>query len=199
MSTLVRYYGVERPRASADSGIMSKRGVRLKAAQGPVFPGGTVATKTIGASNAQVKVAALYAGVWANTFVKFGIVVSGASTAFSIVNTYDSAGVLTITLNSATNGGSTATTTALAAVAALNADPLASQFVVATTGTGTGATVVTAGAAAALTSGSNTGGTSESLWVRAHSQALVIVDITDGTVQKLIKREQDRLVPVGVA
>lgn len=222
MATLIRFYALDRNReastvgttsvTTADLGIMSKRGVRLKAAQGPVYPQGTAAYLTVGTVNAQVKVTAKYGGVWANTYVQFAIVISGASTPFSIVNTYASSGVLTITVNGQTNSGSTSVTTALQAVAAINADPLASQFVTASVGTGTGASVIVAGAATALANGVNNPTSllestnwngqptfSEPLYVRATNQSLVICDITDGPTARIIRRERDRLVPIGPA
>lgn len=208
MATLVKFRGIDRANSTSDvltgtttsSTPIAKRGVRVKAAQGPVSPGGTTAKKTIGTSNAQVRAIAVAGGTWANTFLKFGIVVSGAGTAFSITKAFDSAGVYTVTLNSATDGGSLATTTALAAVNALNLDPEISQYFTFDLNGATGATVVVAGAAAALTGGAaNAAATTETLWIRANSKATAVVDIEDGMVAKIVRRNKDRLVSLGLA
>lgn len=197
MATLIKYRAVDRPRGASDTGVMGQRGVRLKGSQGPVYPSGTKAALTVGTSNAAVTATALYGGTWANTLVKFAIVVSGNNTALSVASAYDSAGVLTITLNSGTNGSGVATTTATQAAAAINADQTAKQFVLASAG-GTGASVVVAGAAAVLTGGANSG-SSESLWVRATRLSTVVVDIEDTLTGRLIRRNSDRLVSLGQA
>jgi hypothetical protein len=108
---------------------------------------GVKASKTIGASNAQLKILAKRAGTYGNTKT-FGIVVSGTSTAYSQVITENS-----VLINSATDGGGLATTTVLQAIANLYQDATFDEFFDATPGSGTGASVLTAGASGVLSSG----------------------------------------------
>ncbi len=124
----------------------SAHGCLLQSGDGGVGAG-VRASKTFGTSNQQLIIFAKQAGTYGNSLTA-GIVVSGTSTAFSIVVTETS-----VLINSATDGGGTATTTVLQAIAALYANATFGANFDATVGVGNGSGVLAAGASAALTSG----------------------------------------------
>lgn len=109
----------------------------------------TKASRTIGTSNQQIVLKAKTAGAAGNSKT-CSIVVSGNNTAFSI--TVSSSNV---TITSATDGSGVATTTVLAAIAALYANSTFNTYWDATTGSGTGAGVVVAASSANLTGGAD--------------------------------------------
>lgn len=121
-------------------------GTKIKRGDGGVGAG-TRASKTFGTSNQMLKIFAKTAGTAGNS-LQAGVIVSGNSTAFSIVVTSTS-----VTINSATDSGGLATTTVLQAIAALYADSTFDTYFDATVGTGNGSGVLVAGALAALTGG----------------------------------------------
>lgn len=123
-------------------------GTLIKRGDGGVGAG-VQASKTIGTSNQQLKVLAKLAGTAGNSKT-FGIVVSGNNTAYSQVITANS-----VLINSATDGGGLATTTVAQAISNLYVDATFDANFQATVGTGNGTGVLVAGAAAALSGGSD--------------------------------------------
>lgn len=112
----------------------------------PILRKMTKATRTIGAGNAAVLYTSNKGGVGGNS-VRTAHVVSGTNTVFSIVVSGND-----ITVNAATDGAGLSTTTAAAAMAAVNAHATAKLLVTASL-PGTGASVITASALANLTGG----------------------------------------------
>lgn len=110
---------------------------------------GTKASKTIGTVNQQLKILAKSAGTYGNSKT-FGIVISGANTAYSQVITSSS-----VLINGATDGSSLSITTVLQAIANLYADSTGTfgTYFDATVGTGTGSGVLVAGASGVLSGG----------------------------------------------
>lgn len=129
---------------SATSGF----GCQLKRGDGGVGAG-TQASKTIGTSNQQLRVLAKTAGAAGNSKT-FGIVVSGNNTPFSIVVTAGS-----VLINSATDGGGSATTTVAQAISALYLDSTFVANFQATVSSGNGTGVLVAGAAGVLSGGAD--------------------------------------------
>lgn len=129
---------------SATSGY----GCILKIGDGGVGAG-TQASKTIGTVNQQLRVKARYAGVAGNSKT-FGIVVSGNNTPYS--QTITSSSVL---INSATNGGGTATTTVLQAISLLSLSTTFVDYFQADVNSGDGSGVLVAGASGALSGGTD--------------------------------------------
>lgn len=121
-------------------------GTQLKRGDGGVGAG-VKASKTIGTVNQQLKVSAKNAGTYANTKT-FGIVISGANTAYSQVITANS-----VLINGATDGSSISTTTVLQAIANLYEDATFGQYFDASKGSGNGSGVLAAGAAGVLSGG----------------------------------------------
>lgn len=108
---------------------------------------GTKASKTVGTTNQQIVIRAKNAGTYGNSLTA-AIVVSGNSTAFSIVVTSTS-----VIINSATDGSAAATTTVLQAIAALYANSTFDANFDATVGVGNGSGVLVASASSVLSGG----------------------------------------------
>lgn len=108
---------------------------------------GTQASRTIGTSNQQIIIKAKEAGTAGNSKT-CSIVVSGASTAFALSVTEDN-----ITITSATDGSSLATTTVNEALYQLMQNDDFALYWEATRGAGNGTGVLVAGASAALSGG----------------------------------------------
>jgi hypothetical protein len=194
MATLVKIRGLER--VETTGGVVAGRGFRVPAPQ-KQFPAGVKATKTLGAGNAAVVYTAKYGGTYGNN-ISVAHVVAGNNTAFSIAVTYQAAtGNPTITVNAATDGGGLSTTTANAAAAAVNAHAEASQFVTAAAG-GTGASVITAVAAGAMSTGTDVG-TGQPINRRVANNITVVVDVDDPAVAKMLKRNAYRYISLGAA
>lgn len=123
-------------------------GVLVKRGDGGVGAG-TQASKTVGTSNQQIIILAKQAGTAGNSKTA-AIVVSGTSTAFSIVVTANS-----VTINSATDGGGSATTKVGFAISQLYLNSTFDANFQATTGVGDGSGVLVASASSALSGGTN--------------------------------------------
>jgi len=200
MATVVKIRGLDRADGGGSATGGSYRGFKVKSALGPSVTGGTsvAATKTIGTSNAAVTYTAKIGGTRGNN-IQVAHVVSGNNTPLSVVTTYaTTTGYPTVTVNAATDGGGLSTTTATAAAAAVNADAVAAQFVSAAAG-GTGASVIVAGAAGALSSGANGTGTSEPFYQSVNARTTVLADVDDQVTVRTLKRNANRWISLGTA
>lgn len=110
---------------------------------------GTQASRTVSTSNQQIILRAKHAGAAGNSKT-CSIVVAGASTAFALSVTEDN-----ITITSATDGSSVATTTVNEALYQLMQDDTFAEHWEATRGAGNGTGVLVAAASAALTGGAD--------------------------------------------
>lgn len=197
MTTLVKIRGLTRENAANTGGLVS-RGFRVRAALGQKSDTGTAATKTIGTSNAAVTYTAKYGGAAFNN-VQIAHVVAGNNTAASVVTTYATGTANpTITVNASTDGGGLSTLTATAAAALVNADAVASSYVTATAG-GTGASVIVAGAAGALTGGADGTGSNSPFFVRVSGYSTVVVDIDDPQNTRSLARNPKGWISLGPA
>ena len=121
--------------------------------------------------NEAVTVTAIPSGTIGNAF-KYAQVIAGTSTPLSVVTTYTaSTGAPIITLNAETDDADAVVTTAAEAAAAVNADPVARQYVTASY-SGTGADEVVAGSATALSGGSNGTGTPQKFYTKGQQIVL---------------------------
>jgi hypothetical protein len=192
MATLVKIAGLDRAGATADAPILSRgdRGFRIKSALSPIDRGGTAASYTPTATT--VTFTAVEAGAWGNNVqVQAATGTLAVSTTFAATTGYP---VILVTAPA---------TATLAAnkliVAKVNADPTASQYVVAKiAGAGTSAwaavsaTNLTSGAA-----GSTTPTTDTALYVYVNNGAIAVVDITDPLVARVLRRNYMRIAYLG--
>lgn len=196
MATYVRYRGLSRPLNSNAS--IGEAGVRLPSALGSVYPAGTAATVTTSmtGTNNDVTLTAKYGGTWGHNISLKLTDPSGNDKTLAITKTFTANAIL-FDVSLATGSGGAITTTATQLVAALNADPLFAELVTAIVKVGdTGASAVTALSATPLASGADTG-TAESLNLTATSTVDVVVDIESRVVQRYLRRNSYRLVPLG--
>lgn len=209
MATLLKIRGLDRATSTSDvsatSGASSMslsknaRGFRVRWGLGQAVrgTGGVQASKTIGTVNAAVTYTANWPGTVGNN-IQTAHVVAGGSVARSIVTTIQAAtGQPIITVNPATTTGTVnGTETATAIAAAVNNDPIASQYVTATAG-GTGASIIVAGGASNLTAGANGAGTAEPIYLGANSAGPVVVDVDDQFTVRSLRRNAGRYVSLG--
>lgn len=204
MATVVKIRGLDRGKAAASDGSAtggSFRGFKVKSALGPSVTGGTsvAANLTIGAGNAAVKYTSKVGGAAGNNIQVAHVDPAGNNVALSVVVTYSATtGYPVITVNGATDGASALTSTATQVAAAVNASAEASQFVTASL-PGTGASVITAAAAAPLASGANGTGTSEPFYQSVNNKTTVLVDIDDPVTVRTLRRNNNRWVSLGAA
>lgn len=159
MTTLLKIRGLDRV-STGNTTPLTSRGFRVRQGFGQQFPNGTVAAEivgTVGAPNAAVQYKVRYGGTFGNSIKVVQNTPSGATTVIATTFTA-STGVVLITITPST------TDTAATVVTKVNADPQASQYVVASlVGTGASAPVASANANAVITlaqgTGTTTGGT----------------------------------------
>lgn len=200
MATLVKIHGLDRANSAGDASVLATRGFRLPLSLKRAEGGTSMVTATLvsGAGNSAITFNARYPGAWGNN-ITVAIVAAGTNPR-SIVVTYPSAGSAapTITINLATTTGTpNASETSASVAASVNADPAAANFVTATAG-GTGLGVVAAAAGAALATGADgTGSTLSPIYARASAGNVLVVDVDDPKVSKLLRRNNGRFVSLG--
>jgi len=203
MATLVKIRGLSRAGAAsaagvADSGVLGRRGLRLPSAIGTIYlVGGTKATITVGTGSA-VTVTAKYAGTWANGSATAGLgiaLVAGAGTgnlgpgSVSITGTSPSKHhALSFPIDSGVS-------TAAAIAAAINADPVLSQYVTASGA----ASATTAQAEQQLATGANGTDAGQSLYITASQKSTVLVDVDDPKTAKILRRSGGNYVSLGAS
>jgi hypothetical protein len=197
MATNVKIRGIDRGKSAVSDGSVSAlRGFRVKSSLGNSVTGGTSvkASLTIGATTNGAVYTAKIGGAAGNN-IQVGVTQSGGTaTVLSVVTTYAATtGYPSIVITA----GSTCTPNTI--VAAVNADPVASQFITAaplTTGDGT---TLAAAAASALTSGADGTGTAEAFYVKVTNKATVVVDVDEPKTARTLKRNGYRFVSLGAA
>lgn len=195
MTTLVKLAGLDRGDAlsRASTGrVTANTGFRVASGtfKQDIGAGSVKAFLTIGAGNAGVTYTANWAGASGNG-IQVAHVTGGTATPAITVTYAAGTGLPTIT---ATQTGAV---TAATVQAAVNADPVASQYVTATL-PGTGASAFTAAAAAPLATGAN--GTVPNLqpvYFNVNSSAKVVVDVDDTTTRKMLRRNTGRFISLG--
>lgn len=205
MATLLKIRGLDRGDAvsrTAAGSVVAGKGFRVPSGNLTQVVGATGAVRGVlarGAGNAAVTYTANWFGASGNN-VQVAHVAQAGTLPRSIVVTYAaSTGYPTITVNPATTAGAiNAGETADVIAAAVNADPVASQYVTATSAAAGTATTVTAAAAAPLATGADgTLGTTQALYFIANSRTLVVVDLDDTTTRKMLRRNTGRYVSLG--
>lgn len=187
MATLVKLKGLDRGDSAVNSGTVGPaRGFRVPA--GTQFPSGVKASLTPTALTQTYT--ALYGGTYGNS-----IKVQTATGTLAVSVSYaSSTGAPTILVTAPATGTLAANQ---AVVAAVNAHAEASQFVVASVaGAGTGAHATVA--ATNLTGGTDVG-TGQPIYRTLTNKALVVVDVDDPAVAKVLRRSAGRYVSLGLA
>jgi len=189
MATVVKIRGLDRSDNTGGSATGgSYRGFKVKSALGPSVTGGTsvAASKTLGTLKFTSKI-----GGAAGNNIQAALVTGGTATPAVTVTYASTTGYPTVTSTQ------TAGVTEAVVVAAINADPIASQFV--TASTTSGGTAFTAGAAGALSSGANGTGTSEPFYQSVNSRSTVLADVDDQVTVRTLKRNANRWISLGTA
>lgn len=192
MATLVKIRGLDRS-AGAVIGTgsgqdMINRGFRIPSGQGQEYLSGYKASEivgTVGAPNAAVKYTAKSGGAWGNNVKVVQNAPSGSSTVISTAYAATT-GYPTVTITPST------TDTAATLVAKVNADPMASQYVVASlVGTGASAPVASADANAVITiaqaTGTSTGGTFTLTFPGLGTTSAIAYNATGATVATAVQ------------
>lgn len=188
MATLLKIRGLDRDVASGES--VPPRGFRVASQYKQAQGGSGTAKATLTPTANSVKFDAKYAGAWGNN-----VRVATASGSLAVAVSYAaSTGHPTITVTAP----ATATLAAnQAIVAAVNADPIASQFVTASVA-GTGAAANAAVAAANLATGSDgTGASLYPIYIRVSGQQVQIIDIDNQETARNLRRNNGRFVSLG--
>lgn len=185
MATLVKIKGLERGNSAVGSGFVA-RGFRIPA--GTQYPAGVKASLTPTA-NTQTYTAK-YGGTYGNA-----------------IRIQTAVGTLAVSVSYAASTGDptilvTAPATATlvanqAVVAAVNAHAEASQFVTASIA-GTGAAAHAVVAAAPLSGGTNVG-TAQPFYRAVNNKSLVVVDVDDPAVARVLVRSKGRWISLGAA
>ena len=215
MSKLVLIRGLDRGGrtssgfTASDSSVDSVRGFKGRAALGRAYTAGVKASYTtaLTGANNDLKFTARYGGTYANNITLVYVDPSGNNKTLSVVVTYASTtGYPVITVNLATNGGGTITSTGAQILAAINGDPTASQWVIASlaaSNDGTG--VVTAMSSQSLASGTNVGTDAEPpygvvgepIYIKVVAPVSIVVDTDDPNVGRVLRRNHSRYISLG--
>jgi hypothetical protein len=192
MAYLAKIKGYQRANAAADTPVLRARGVRVPSGLGSQFPSGAKATYVPTANG--VAYTAIYGGTWGNSLRVQTAIGALAITAPSAINATTGFPDFLVT------APATATVAAnQAIVAAVNADPYMSQFIVASL-SGTGAAANAAVAVTALSTGTNVG-TGQPIWVRATQgtgqTGTAIVDLDNALTARMLRRQEGAYKVVG--
>jgi len=194
MATVVKLRGLDRagsatPDGSATGG--SYRGFKVKSALGPSVTGGTsvAASLTPATGTGKVTVTSKIGGAKGNN-IQFALAAASGSAEVVAVTYASTTGYPTITVTPRTGG------TAAQVVAAVNADPVASQFVTASVNT---AGAVGTNAAAPLANGADGTGTSEPFYQSVNGKTTVLADVDDQVTVRTLKRNANRWISLGAA
>lgn len=204
MATLVKIRGLSRGKGVsaagvADATLLGSRGLRVPSAIGTVYlVGGTKASVNVGTGGV-VTFTAKYAGTWANGTATAGLgiaLVAGAGSGNLGPGTVTITGTSPSKHHALSFAIDSGVSTAANVVAAMNADPVLSQYGVASVQTG-GA--VTAQAEQQLASGANGTDAGQSLIVTASNRSTALVDVDDPKVARILRRSDYGWVSLGAA
>lgn len=191
MATVVKIRGLDRADSGGSATGGSYRGFKVKSALGPNITGGTSvrATLTPATGTGKVTVTSKIGGAAGNN-IQFGLAAASGSAEVVAVTYGSGTGYPTITVTPRSSG------TAAQVVAAVNADPVASQFVTASENT---AGAVGTNAAANLATGANGTGTSEPFYQSVNARTTVLADVDDQVTVRTLKRNANRWISLGQA
>ena len=194
MATYVKFRGLARGQGGSDVSVMKGRGVRVPYGA-LVFDAGVKASVIRGQTSAgRVTFTANEGGTWANGGTNAGLaasLVTGAGTGNVVVSVVLSGtGIGNLEIRVQIDDG---VTTAAAAAAAVNAHPVASQFLNDSAST---AGDITALALANLASGTVVG-TGRKKWQRLAQNSTLVVDVDDYAAARALRRAQWNVVSLG--